>query len=280
MHSYHEDHSDSDSDQSVESQGHGRRRNAHTALGVAAPPQASELFYRLRQEAAKEKARELVAPLPLPAILASITAKVASMGPSDLIKHRRSTMELLRTRASSLLSATSSEINAADPGIQQVLRAASLRGVHISLFRELLSHLGWHDMAVIDDMLHGFRLVGNINTGERPGSSVRTATLSKRDLLLRAASFSPSLAARHRTVKFDAGDSAILQQTIDEILLGRMTPLTPVCPRILSGVVTRRFAVEQLTAKGLLKLRMLISLVCVTELPLVITCSNICYNIM
>ena len=229
-------------------------------MGVPVPPKGTPAAQEAHTAAARLQARSLVPRLPASADTLATAERAASLGPDALIASRRSFLAQVRALATSLRGSTAEAISVCSPGVQQVLAAASDSGVHVSLLRAILTSMQWPDMDVVDCLLTGFPLVGDMPVGlgpEAPTTRVRSAVLTDRDLRLRAPSFSPSVVARHLHFKDDAGDSEILRQTIDEVLRLRMTPLEPLHESHLNYVLTRRFAVSQLSAKGLVKLRMI-----------------------
>ena len=192
-----------------------------------------------------------------PQDLHAVAQQVATLGPQLLHDRRCSAMCRIRELSSSLRPASDESLQRAPTHVQQVLRVTAPSGAHPALLLHLLEEYGWHDLAVVHDLLHGFPLVGHVPVDARaPEAAVRQATMSSSQLLAHAPTLAPYLAARHSrgSTSPEAGqvDCSIFQQTLEEIALGRMALLTP---PDLRRPLTRRFGVAQRSAKGVAKIR-------------------------
>ena len=64
--------------------------------------------------------------------------------------------------AASLRTESDDLIMKADPHVAAVLRAASQNGVHIASIKHLLKEIGYEDEELVQDLLKGFKLIGEI----------------------------------------------------------------------------------------------------------------------
>ena len=199
---------------------------------------------------AEEFAQDLCVRPRAPGDLDSVARQVAYLGVEGLHLRRLAAMGNMLSLAAELQAASDAALREAPAHLQQVLRATSPSGAHPALLQDLLQEFRWHDLDFVQDLLRGFPLVGNVPVDTHaPEAPVRGATLTSRQLLAHAPTLAPYLLARHARAsggpEAHQVDCSIFQQTLEEIALGRMAPLSPPDPQRL----TRRFGVVQRSAR-------------------------------
>ena len=136
--------------------------------------------------------------------------------------------------------------------------------MHVALLAEYLKAVNFPQAEyVISGLLSGFPVLGDIPVvPQAPPCSVRSQSISCEELLHRAPSLRSALISKQLTMLSRAQEGSeesrilreLFQQALEDIRLGRMSPLVPATarPDVLG---TRRFGVSQRSAKGILKVR-------------------------
>ena len=214
------------------------------------------------------RVRRILCAVPLRPALGGEVARVlrarSHLAPAQLRALWGFELNTLRCRAQELAPATRSSLVAAPQHVRQVLQAASPSGVHVSLLQQYLSLISFPNADyVISGLLEGFPITGNIPVPPyAPPAAVRFPSVSVHDLRTKAPALRSQLTSKQlrllREAQLGGQDAQNLQhlwdQTLIDIKLGRMSPLSPAAthPERLG---TRRFGVTQRTASGQLKLR-------------------------
>ena len=163
--------------------------------------------------------------------------------------------------SSSPCSARSSELlRQCTPTARAVLLAAGPRGPNLGLVEIVLKELEWHDAGLLQDLIHGFPLIGDIPVDSEAPPSCRRTPLHDREALraLGTSGLQEQLRRQSRPLSGESLEDAaeLWAQTLAEVRLGRMSPPQPVELASPSAqVFTRRFAVRQATSSGSLKVR-------------------------
>ena len=203
----------------------------------------------------------------IPEGIMSVLDTWARMDLSHITDNQQSYSDYV-SEASTRLRARSEEwINLMHPDVASVVRAASPKGIHVSLLRQEIYLRRWYDMSLIDHIRRGFPYVGDIpiNPTAIP-STVRRATESPQALLDRAPQIRERIITRLESQALNHQDSeasdqqadrqAIWDQTEVDSRIGRMTKLRVINKfRDSKKPITKRFGVRQLSSKGKSKLR-------------------------
>ncbi len=166
----------------------------------------------------------------------------------------------LQGLSASLRDQSDAELSAAPAHVQNVLRSAGPFGAHPALLRSLLQEIGYSDVAVVDDLLRGFPLIGDIPIDpSAPARKVRTASHTEASLRAIGLAQVSAMASKQLHNKINSADfvkeaQEVFDTTVADSLLGRMSAPRRFRPGYLK-FVTRRFAVYQRNARGSLKLR-------------------------
>ena len=231
-------------------------------LSVPIPTSSSKpvLFaaHALHLQAACQASDVLTASPPAPARLTRCAQRLAARGSAATHVFRQAALLQFEDAASSLMEASASLVAAAEPHVQAVLKASSSSLPHPALLRHCLEAIHYHDVSVVDDLLAGFPLVGDIPADSSAESKqVRSIKLDQASLEAQGPSrFSRMVDRQRRSFSKASKDDlqAVFDQTLSEIALGRMSPLVPLSESPTS-LVTRRFPVEQVDSKGRRKVR-------------------------
>jgi len=210
-------------------------------------------------EWAKSHARELLSGKFQDAQVESISKKISSTSTRDIIAARKKEMKHIRSMSRLLRAESDRRLSELDPHVQDVLRAGKKYPLHIALLEYLLERYqvpGRHRL--LQDLITGFDFIGDIPIDddiESEDKAVREYLVSEEQLLARASKISDKLTRLGPSKELSEEDvQEIFQQTVDEISLGRMQPFEEVESQP-SYPPTRRFAVKQLSSKGVTKLR-------------------------
>ena len=190
-----------------------------------------------------------------PLSVRSCLRQICSMSAAQLRNVRQGRLEVFRQQAQ-LLRAESDELLArAPPHVQSVLRAAGPLGSHPALLRWSLQQIGWSDSQLVEDLLRGFPLVGDIPVGpESTEKRVRSASLGFDELSQAGLAQVDTLLAKARAKEWSDESAQVWEATVQDVDVGRMS--RPVAAESVPGTfVTRRFAVVQTDSKGKSKVR-------------------------
>ena len=178
--------------------------------------------------------------------LAHFIDQAVAKSPSDHLKDIRAEMEIIREMALSSVSENETLLSSVSPSVQQVLRSAGVnRPANVVLLSKLVKRYRIKDgEAVIQDLLHGFPLVGTIPAGTGKPEDMRSVQHNLSFLREQEPDLSQKILKTRRNLSHLEQDEEILQQTLSEIRAGRMTPLKPIDPQ-QDIAPTRRFGVYQ-----------------------------------
>ncbi|MCP3938524.1 MAG: hypothetical protein GY708_24520, partial [Actinomycetia bacterium] len=153
--------------------------------------------------------------------------------------------------------------HAAPPTVCSVLRAAGESGVRVGFVEAIIKSVGWPDRELVAHLIGGFPLVGRIPVvhDARP-FAVRQASESIQSLLRQGPALAQRLVAKQarQSIRLldPPGEDEVWAQTVAEIEKGRMAPLVAVSDQSpFRGAPSRRFAVRQVGASGLTKVRVI-----------------------
>ena len=102
--------------------------------------------------------------------------KISTLGPGATLTARQQFLRELRAQAVLLKPESERMLQSCPAHVRQVLHQAGPLGAHPALLRWCLVRINYSDIAVIDDLLRGFPLVGEITVHpEAPAKTVRRA---------------------------------------------------------------------------------------------------------
>jgi hypothetical protein len=165
-------------------------------------------------------------------------------GPVSLAARREATLARLVALAETLQPDEARLHASLHPDVRAVLK-----GKRLLLFKHLLKEVGYQDQALMDDVVQGFRLSGQLpSSPEFPQTRLRAATLSREQLWC-TARWSQAVALQHKGGRDPPVDEAVYLATQDEVAKGWLLgPYTPQQLEELVGprwVPSRRFGVVQ-----------------------------------
>ena len=189
-----------------------------------------------------------------PVSLRSCLQQVAGMSSEELRSLRQSRWKSFKAKSVELRSESDRLLAEAPSHVQRVLQAAGPFGGHPALLRWSLSQIDWKDKSLVDDLLAGFPLVGDIPIGpESNPKTVRVAELSRDQLRRRGRQQVASLVSKAEAKPWSEEAAQVWESTLQEVTMGRMSEPRPITPS--DSFVTRRFAVVQTDSKGRSKVR-------------------------
>jgi hypothetical protein len=196
----------------------------------------------------------LAATLSPPPSLVRCVDRIVALGPASLMELRGERLRELKAQSARLQEASRLELSSAPPHVQGVLASAGPFGAHPALLRHYLQKIDYADVGVVDDLLRGFPLVGELPVDPSAvPRRVRIASINKESLRKLGASQVANLVAKQlRKVGEDSAE--VFALTVADALLNRMTSPKRYRPGFLK-FATRRFAVRQRDAKGKFRLR-------------------------
>ena len=177
----------------------------------------------------------------------------------------RANMDLIRGLAKDLESVTLERRESMPEHVRLVHESTCEFGIHIALIERLLQMSKYEETeSLVSDCCKGFPLIGDIpvSSKARPGV-VREVSITSSELASRAAELLGSTIQKVRSTAPESEKSKVVyEKTLEEISLNRMSPLKPVSEDdIASGALqvspTRRFAIEQQSSSGALKIRII-----------------------
>ena len=206
---------------------------------------------------AKSNSRGLVTTPIKDEIVKETAHRLAELGPEKAILERRKFMKHIRKRAKALRGAADARLARLPKHIQRVLSACGRNKVNIPLLEELGREFYPEGIdSLVNDLEEGFAFIGEIPVeGRADLDKFKEATLSQTELEERSEEISEKVLSSGPTRDMTFEDhQTILQQTKDEISMGRMGEFRKPSTKG-KYPLTKRFAVRQLSSKGVEKLR-------------------------
>ena len=149
----------------------------------------------------------------------------------------------------------------AHPHVRKVLEAWTSEGVNTAGLRKILRDIEWEDQGIVDALLEGLRLVGELpHTGLWEQVRSKEATLTKPDLIAQAKELKAQLITSEEARSLSAHQrhlrKCIWEQTKEDIRAGIIGKPRKARSELGTRMpLTRRFGREQLTSKGKTKIR-------------------------
>ena len=196
----------------------------------------------------------------IPKGLAECLDSIVDMPPHRLLAHQRRMLAELRKASDETASLDEKIIGEAPASVRSVLKAASKTGLKVALIYKYLKLIDHEDADdLLRDLSKGFPLVGDIPVSPvAPLDEVRKAVLPLTDLRRKAECIAGGLLRQHATAPRNKEDLSaeekVFEQTLEDIRVGRMGPLTQ--PGVgAQPPFTRRFGVSQRSSHGETKVR-------------------------
>ena len=161
---------------------------------------------------------------PLPPDLQEALA-MAVLHPEATLKHRSGALEYWGRRAEQLLPVTDQLLQTLpDPHLRRLLRgcpdgAALQLGscAHIALWRELMAAARCIDVGLLDDMLHGFPVIGPVARSGRWARLSAPAVLSETDLHERAWEFFSKVSGNVERAELTEYSGKVWEATMEDV---------------------------------------------------------------
>ena len=196
-----------------------------------------------------------------PSPLVFIVSRVLATVPyEDVMKVRRENVQWFRDAVLAHGEDRYEALSRVDSHVRDVLSSTGELPVHLPMLHELATVLQVEEgHETVRGLAEGFPLVGHIPTvpSARP-HVVREPSITEAELVAQSSDiFKKAVRPSKTDPVTDAMSQKVFDQTVQEVLLKRMSPLQKVTESdfVRSFPVTRRFPVQQFTSSGAMKVR-------------------------
>ena len=176
----------------------------------------------------------------LPHALQDAVAFVSNNTRYDLAKHRLDTLKYWLNRGRALAQSEEALHASLHQSVRDILAPKRLL-----LWKEMLTHYGYPDMAVFEEVISGISLSGPVPVVQWFEPSFKPAQITEKELALSARASRIALLASVRSSGDDEVDKEVYSKTLDEVKCGWLEGPIPASSLDDHAVVSRRFGIRQ-----------------------------------